>query len=88
MSLEDWKKRIIHDRKTFGLEVECFWHGPEDQVNVWWICFECDHAFRTEKDLLREHRRLAWTIGWRYWLKSLNMKSDDIESCPLCNHDW
>lgn len=68
--------------------IDCFWHGPENQVDVYAICFECDHAFQTEGDLRREHRRLAWTVSFQFWLKSFILPTDQIWSCPLCTHDW
>lgn len=88
MGLLDWQKSIIRNRKTFIAEVDCFWHGPEDRGGAYRICFECDHVFRTERQLRREHRRLLWTFSHQLWLKSFLTPTSEIWSCPLCTHDW
>jgi hypothetical protein len=67
---------------------DCFWHGLEDCTVAYTICFECDHVYPTEGSLRREHRKLAWEIGFKFWVKSFLMPTEDIWSCPLCTHDW
>lgn len=98
MGISDWVKEFNvvtgviyrHDRHpdSFYAEAECFWHGYERRDGAYRICLECDHVYRMEKDLIRAHRQLAWSIGYQYWLKSFLMPTGDIWSCPLCNHDW
>lgn len=70
------------------IERDCFFHGRETARSAFRVCFECGHIFRTERQLQREHHRLAWSISFPSWLRSFVTPTDDIWSCPLCTHDW
>lgn len=56
---------------------------PNDGT-VYTICYECNHLFRTEQDLINADREAQTQYG----VHENSRPVGDITACPHCNHDF
>ena len=47
------------------------------------VCGECWHAFQTREELINEANFIAFMFG-----ASLYDSRGDVQTCPLCTHDF
>ena len=95
-----------HDPNEHCGDEHCCSHNvcePTDE-NVYRVCLECGHVFRTESDFIEAQRgailkRLIYTAGdpeqIRAWgeqakkaLEGVRIDPEQVASCPFCSHDF
>lgn len=77
----------------------CWSHNVNEPANeeTYRICFECNHVFQTEDDLVNAHNakveemRMDGPGGdfeWEVAYIPLAQRGSDIHCCPFCIHDF
>jgi hypothetical protein len=62
-------------------EAGCFWHADEPlPLDAFRGCFECGHTWPTRAAYVADVHRLCDELDLP--------RLDDLDSCPLCAHDW
>ena len=84
MTAPDTGQAREHDHPFFG--ERCVWHGVDEprDADTFQVCFECNHVYPTEADLLAAHNRVLLAMGDppRTTLGSLRY------FCGECTHDF
>lgn len=73
-----------------GEDPGCFWHGPEPiPADVYRVCFECGHAYRTRAEILDGHREAyRGAFPEDPPLPDGHAETYADQFCPRCVHDW
>lgn len=68
----------------------CHTHNTEEPVTdaIYRICSECGHVYERGRDLVTAHNDvMAETIDEDGQFLAVD-EANEIESCPMCGHDW
>lgn len=70
----------------------CYIHGRSELFapTAYTMCFECQHVFATEADLLNAFNQKAADVAWRAGKMPRPRETDGnkVPFCPFCDRGW